>query len=246
MNSTKSPFIHFHIPKTAGTSLRMSMIQGFSSEGVAFMLPDRTLVRTSDLPFKTDELDKARWEARNAGKLNEFSEHIRKINSAKLSRCFELAELEASGSFVATGHFTHADISETVAHLPRTTILRNPLERMWSHYSHWKEAKGRMWWHLSDIDYTEHVRFEEFAVDHALQNYQAKCLGSLAFEVVGITEKLPEFLGEIGLTVSGEIPVLNPGVQGKLPEFNIEFVEEFRQLHALDYELYEAAASNFT
>lgn len=241
----ETTFIHFHIPKTAGTSLRAIFIKRLGEENVAFMMPDRKLVRTSDLPFKTEELDKARRTARETGQLISFSARINAINKEKAYGSFVLSELEAQGIKLAIGHFVHSDIVKTIDHLPRTTVIRDPLERTWSHYSHWKEAQGTMWWHEGEIAYSDQVAFETFAMDPRLANYQTKRLGSLNFKAVGITDKLPEFLEEIGLDLGSGIPTLNPGRYHQVPVFDSGFLEDFKELNAEDYKLYEEVVQKF-
>jgi hypothetical protein len=245
MNKAVEPFIHFHIPKTAGTSLRAACIDQLGPENVAFMMPDRKLVRASDLPFETKQLDRARRLARKVGLLKLFSTGVSVVNQAKDYDSFELAEMLAQNVTLATGHFVHSDITEPVVGIPRTTVLREPLKRAWSHYSHWREAKGAMWWHEGVIAYSDEVKFEMFATDPKLTNYQANCLGSLTFKVIGYSGKLPEFIEEMGLNPDPCIPNLNPGLYREMPSFDPRFLRDFRNMNAVDYGLYEEAVQRF-
>jgi len=236
------PFIHFHIPKTAGTSLRAVFIDQFGAERVAFLLPDRSLVQTSDLPFKTESLDRIRRIARGAGLLNLYSAGVGAINRRRLTKTFSLSAIEQQDIALATGHFTHTDIVDgDVEHLPRTTILRQPLERTWSHYGHWREAKGAMWWHKGGVTYTDDTSFETFALDPQLANYQSLCLGNLSFAAVGVSTNLPAFFEKLGIQPPRAIPVLNPG-RTNMPTFDPGFIRDFEALHAEDYARYEAAS----
>lgn len=237
------PFIHFHIPKTAGTSLRSAFTKQYGPEGVAFRLHDGQLVRISELPFaNTERLDKIRRVARRFGLLNLYSAGVHLLNRGGIRETFDISTLETQNIQVATGHFTHNDITETVMHLPRTTLLREPLARAWSHYGHWREAKGNMWWHSGDVPYADDVSFETFATDPALANFQAKHLGDLGFVVIGTTTDLPGFFEEIGLNPGTSVPKLNPGQHQGLPDFDPGFRRDFAEINAVDYALYEAAA----
>lgn len=235
------PFIHFHLPKTAGTSLRATFIKSLGAENVAFMMPDRRLVRTSDLPFETEQLDTARRAAREAGRLSLFSAEVNAINREKVTNTFPLSEMVTRGVALATGHFVHTDVPETFAGMPRTTIVRDPLARMWSHYAHWREARGTMWWHTGSVPYADDTRFEDFATDPTLANYQAGRLGDLDYAVVGATDNLPAFLTSVGLDATNHIPTLNPGNYRQSPDFDPGFVRDFTTMNTADYELYETA-----
>ena len=237
----EKPIINFHIPKTAGTSLRATFIKSLGAENVAFMMPDRQLVRTSDLPYETEELDRARRIAREAGQLSLFSAQVNAINQEKVIDTFPLSEMVTRGIALATGHFAHTDILTAVADLPRVAIVRDPLARMWSHYTHWQEAKGTMWWHDGNVLYSDNASFEAFATDTALANYQSNRLGGIDFAVVGTTNNLPAFLVEVGLDANNHIPKLNSGNYHEFPALDPGFVRDFTDMNTADYELYEAA-----
>jgi hypothetical protein len=235
---TRSSFVHIHIPKTAGTSLRAVFIGEFGPENVGFMMPNRQFVRASELPFKTEELDKRRRAARVMGRLPAFSETIRTVNQQQDYNFFTLSALSAQNIRVATGHLVPTDISDKAAALPLTTIVRDPLERAVSHYRHWQEARGEMWWHDGSLPYADDVSFEVFANDPALVNYQTRWLGNLAFCAVGTTEKMPEFLEEIGLRSRIPIPRLNLRIGEAALAIDKGFTREFIELNSQDYELY--------
>lgn len=238
-HTTTKPRIHFHIPKTAGTSLRDVLVKHYSPEHVAFLMPTRRLIKTSDLPFDVTHLDMARRAARRVGLLKPFSAAIRRINRDRAG--FSLTELEEHDIQLAIGHFMSSDITEPVADIPRTSVVREPLARMRSHFSHWQEAKGSMWWHKGTIPYGEGVAFEDFATDPALANYQAGCLGGLTFEAIGVADNLPAFLESQGIEPDTPVPTLNPGKRYPRATPDPGFMRDFAELHAADYELYETA-----
>jgi hypothetical protein len=241
----ETPFIHFHIPKTAGTSLRAVLIEEFEPQNVSFMMPNRQFVRASELPFGTEELDKKRRVARAVGQLNAFSEEVRVINKQRAYNFFALDDLNALNIQVATGHLTQADITNTVAHLPRTTVLQDPLTRAFSHYGHWRDARGTMWWHNGTVPFGDDVSFETFASDPMIMNYQARQLGGLTFRAVGVVDKLPEFLEEVGLNTDITVPHLNSGISDEAPRIDRGFIREFVDINREDYELYTVARQRF-
>jgi hypothetical protein len=178
--------------------------------------------------------------ARSVGMLNVYSAVLGRINRKTITNPFDLSTLESQNIQVATGHFKPEDITEGVSHLSRTTILRDPLARARSHYAHWQEAKGNMWWHSGEVPYSDDVTFETFATDPALANYQTKYLGNLSFTAVGTTADLPGFFRGIGLDQEASIPTLNPGKHRETSSFDPGFVRDFTELNAADYALYEA------
>jgi hypothetical protein len=239
--SLEKPFIHFHIPKTAGTSLRATFINGLGADKVAFLMYERNVVRASELPFDTEELDKARRQARETGQLSQFSARIDAMNRGKVYDAFPLSEIGKKGIELATGHFVPTDITEVISGVTRTTVLREPLERAWSHYFHWKEAKGSMWWHDGDVSFSDDVTFERFVTDPKLMNYHARYLGDLGYAAIGVTNNIPAFLEEIGLEPDLRVPSLNSGRYKEMPTFDSGFLRDFKEMNAVDYEMYEEA-----
>lgn len=237
----EKPFIHVHIPKTAGTSLRATFIKNFGPEKVAYLMPEGHLLRTSDLPFESEQLDKARRIARMFGLLHVYSSGLRIINKKLIPQGFDFASLLQQDISVVTGHFESADIPESLLHLPRTTVIREPLARMWSHYTHWREARGNMWWHKGSVPFDKNTQFETFALDPELANYQSSRLGDLGFVAMGTTANLADFFEQIGVDPATRVPSLNPG-RYKMPAgFNPGFLQQFDELHSADYALYDKA-----
>jgi hypothetical protein len=237
----RQPFIHLHIPKTAGTSLRAAYITAFGAERVAFMLPERTLVKTSVLPFKTEQLDELRRVAREQHFLPQFSTMVQRINKNQYYDAFKLEAVVEHDVSVATGHIKHTDITDSVAQLDVTTVVRDPLERIWSHYAHWQEAQGTMWWHDGSIGYSDSVTFEKFASDPLMTNYQSAYLGSLACAVIGIADALPQFMEQVGVGNTPAIPQLNTGSYRSMPKLDVGFIRDFTENNRVDYELYQQA-----
>jgi len=214
------PFINLHIPKTAGTSMRAALIDDFGADRVAFMMFERQAVRASELPFGVEEMDIERRAARDAGQLATFSARMSEANRTIDYDAFSLSEIRSRDVDVATGHFNHKDITQDIMDVPLVTILRDPLERAWSHFSQWREAKGSIWWHSSDVIYSDDVSFEEFVTDQKLVNYQSQWLGELSISVTGVTTNLSEFLEQVGVRPDTRIPLLNPGMHRGVPSLS--------------------------
>jgi len=232
--------VYFHIPKTAGTSLRAAFVENLGADRVAFRLSDGSMIRMSDMRFDIEALDKARRLARSLGMLKPFSSVIRSIDGSSSASTFSLAQLREHSIHLATGHFTAEDIDSGSEAFPRTTLVRDPLLRMWSHYRHWQEAKGTMHWHRGSVPYTRKATFQEFSLDPLMHNYQASCLGGLDFEVIGNSYDLGGFLDKLGFG-STDIPILNPGKHNGMPHLDAGFIREFEDCNQLDYNLYYRA-----
>jgi hypothetical protein len=158
---------------------------------------------------------------------------------------------------VACGHFCANAVIEAVPGALTTLVLRDPLERVISHYHHWKKNKGHGWFRLS-APY-RHFRniqegFRYFAFHEDMQNYQTGALGGMSvsdFDLVGTTEQMGRFfegfLALIDFHGSGRritIPRLNRASQKSTrQELGIDraFEERFRKFHCLDYQNYDAA-----
>jgi hypothetical protein len=188
----------------------------------------------------TERLDRARRVARSIGLLNLYSAGVHHLNKRNTAETFGLSNLEAQNIQVATGHFTYEDIAEGVTGFPRTTVLRDPLARARSHYAHWQEARGNMWWHDGSVPYGDKVSFEDFATDLAIANYQTKRMGGLGFAIIGTSDNLPGFFEEIGIDLERTIPRLNPGKYRDVPNLDPGFMRDFTELNAADYVLYES------
>ena len=239
----RQPFVHVHIPKTAGTSLRAAFIKGFGAERVAFMMPERSFVKTSELVFDTEELDQLRRIARKRQTLPQFSIMVQRMNKDQYYSTFGLEDILNQNISVATGHIRHTDLVSSASALDHTTVVRDPLQRAWSHYVHWREARGSMWWHDGTVPYSDEVSFEAFVNDPALANYQSNYLGKLACAEIGSANKLDQFIARLGLNGSVTVPKLNTGLYEALPNFDSAFIRNFTELNRADYELFALSES---
>ena len=159
------------------------------------------------------------------------------------------------------GHFVADQFDEQLSDRPkiRAVVLRDPLERMASHYDHWKRYEGHSIWRVN-IPYNPSMSFEDFATLPEMRDYQLQALGRLGledFDVVGVTETVDQSVGQFLqlLAEEGTMPIvpeahdvqlghLNRTPQGT--KTNVETLgsaalQSIRAYHAEDIELYAQA-----
>lgn len=257
-----------HIPKTAGTSVRSAIEHNVGPEGVYIYSPqvDRLVPSSSNLlPQTSNMIEAVRWGITNpllGPLLLRVYPLIDSINKGRIRKRYPNLEIPDKAK-VIFGHFSANKFDELLTHEPiRGVIIRDPLERMRSHYDHWKRNKGKADWGI-DVQYDSNMTFEQFALLSQLQNYQTQALAGMdihTFDVVGITEDTEEFiqtfLGRLrqeGLINSEQTEIhqrrLNTtSPRRKTPTQNLDqkFLELFRQFHSEDYDLYEKAKEIYT
>jgi hypothetical protein len=152
---------------------------------------------------------------------------------------------------VIFGHFAvdRFDDVEDASDASYRVVVREPLDRMVSHYRFSQQQRGyapalRGWMSGQDID----LAFPDFALDASVHNFQTRYTGTdpNRYDLIGTVDRLPAFLATAGLIESGSVvpfknktkwegrpadPILNdPGFQ-----------RDFQAAHAADYEFYQAA-----
>lgn len=142
---------------------------------------------------------------------------------------------------VIVGHFTAAQMLRILPAKENAyrVIIREPLERMWSHYYYWRKHKGDVG-HMVVPAFREDMTFEEFALLPEMQNYQTKAVGRdlSIYDYIGTIEGLRKFaLDTKLLNPSDPTPCVNH-FSDELPELNRGFLEQFKEFHAEDYQLY--------
>lgn len=151
------------------------------------------------------------------------------------------------------GHFVADHFDDVISNPFRTVVLRDPLDRMISHFKYWKEAKG-VTNHRIDIPFDINMTFIDFQSSQCLQNFQSSALGSLSindFDLVGVTQKLPNFVNNFvkrcpiqGRVTTEDLRKLNssPG-KTDYHQFGIDvnFIKKFKCANELDYMNYNRA-----
>jgi len=149
------------------------------------------------------------------------------------------------------GHFIADEFNE-VQSSPHFTmiVLRDPLKRMKSWFRYLKGCAGPINQRL-DVKIDPRMTFREFAFHKSLVNWQAQALGNtdLAdFDLVGTSERMPEFLTELNRRFdlrfgqAMQVPHLNRSLYyAGAVRTDSAFENEFKRLHATDYELHARA-----
>lgn len=250
-------FVHVstHIEKTAGTSLQEFYARYYG--------PKRVYIYSSG----TDSLicaDRFLMRAR----VNLIADRLRTISKqfglTALAHSFVINHLSnrslggmqkkiPTNCSVIHGHFVADSFDDVISNPFRTVILRDPLDRMLSHFKYWKEAKG-VTNHRIDIPFDGKMTFNDFQSAQCLQNFQSSALGNLSirdFDLVGVTQNLPNFISEFtrkcpieGRAVGGELKKLNASPKRTdYAQFGIDahFMKAFKHNNELDYFNYNCA-----
>lgn len=253
-----------HIEKTAGTSVRYATEQAVGAEHVAIYSPEADRLAPSSeglMPATTPLLDRIRMSFSNpvlGPMLVILYPMISGVYRERIRRRHPTLEIP-EGTNVIFGHFAADKFDGMLNQEPiRGIIIRDPLDRMRSHYDHWKRNRGYEDWRVH-IPFRRGMTFEEFAMLPQLQNYQTQALAGKdisTFDVVGVTEHTEEFteaflqrLAQEGLTLPDHMSNfeqrrlnITPQRQRSSTEgLSLEFLQAFQEFHAQDYVLYEQA-----
>jgi hypothetical protein len=214
--------VSVHLPKTAGSSLRVVLERHFGS---------RLLLDYADLPINTPAAIRNRKALQDAASLNN--------RNYGAYGCIH-------------GHFLPAKylpLKESIGAL-FVTWLRDPLERMCSHYNFWKrtyDPYSAPALHRRVVE--ESWSLEQFCFAAELKNFYAQFTWGFRaefFDFIGITEHIDEdmtvfarrFLG----TELKEVPTANVAPSDNSTEFlGANFHRQFRDFHEEDYRIYQAA-----
>jgi hypothetical protein len=129
------------------------------------------------------------------------------------------------------------------------TWMRDPVERILSHYYFWKENSTENMGALHQRMINENWSLEEFICAPELQNVYTQFLWKFPlenFDFIGITENIkedyPYFASKYLKQKVEQVPHVNP-TSGKKDssEVSNEVLEKIRALNAADYKLYEHA-----
>lgn len=146
------------------------------------------------------------------------------------------------------GHFSPSMITPIKRTIFKSTVIREPLLRMYSQYEHWKRIKGFAAWR-HNIKYDPNITFEDYAFLPALKNFQSNALeykDLSYFDLVGTTDHLDTFMSRIEQefgTHQGnfEQKKLNTNTKKTSRSFEKGFEKKFKMHHKDDYDLYQKA-----
>lgn len=243
-----SPEIHVHVPKSAGITIRGLLIEKYGPENV--YSNDVVSGRLASMAKQGFKADNSQRGGRN--KLAKIvTPTMAQVGLAIRDRLIgEEPSVVIKKASAVIGHFA-VDTFDTIPEASQAdyfTVLRNPLDRMVSHYRYLKQldhkmAKMRHW----GAGHNPHRPFTEFALDERLQNYATKFTGTDLgrYALVGTFERLDDFCNAIGLSIPGQLaPNLNEGKwHGQVNGIDDPgFVRDFEKFHSLDYETYHQVA----
>jgi hypothetical protein len=217
---TDKTIISVHIPKTAGSSFKKILEAYFE---------DKILFDYEDAPINTPPF-------------------FRKYKALKDS--FLIPKKLHGNTRCIHGHFlpykySRLDRNKTLF----VTWLRNPLERMISHYKYWTRTYTPQSPRLHRKIVEEKWSLEDFCFSPAMRNFYAQFLWSYPhelFDFIGITERFDEDLQAFGRiflkkenleTARANIaPLVHP-----IWSPSQEFRSRFEEFHAEDYRMYREA-----
>jgi hypothetical protein len=249
MNTAEKPLAAFvHVPKTAGTSLRSVVAAHYG--------PERTWLyqATAEGFFQADGAilnpDKVGTQTRMKPLLNVLPTIVLKAGISYAARNATPPESALAQASAAIGHVPFATWQEWAAPRPVAlyTVVREPLERMVSHYRYMQQNRRlprpfKGWMVYGDAAQP----FDAFALSEPVRNVQTSYTGTelATYEGVGISEDLDGFLRRIGmLATSAVAPQLRVGAQPFERTALLRdpgFRRAFEDFHADDYAFYEAA-----
>jgi hypothetical protein len=240
----ETPLVNVHIEKTAGRTVRTIFIDNFGERNVLTYNPATdSLLRASDRLIATERQERTERVVSNKVLIPLARIGLRAARAIESTKSFRPECLPEDFS-VITGHFpaSRFEVFLPPEQAEYVTVLRHPLDRMRSHYEHWKRTRGTASFRV-DIPYDETMDFEHFALAQELLNYQADAISidPTRFRSIGTVEYLDNYLEELGLKHSTDsTPHLNKADYREI-DFTMSFLAQFEEAHSLDYELFHKA-----
>ena len=245
---TNKKIHHFHIPKTAGTTLRYEFCKQFGAKNVFYFDPHTGRASPSNTRLLATELP-AIDSMKNI--VNKHSLHrslqpiIFAMKSLQRITSSKPENVKDNPHRVLTGHFTYEDLTSWgIEPEVSVSVIRDPLQRAWSHFKHWKRSKGNFPL-PNEIPYTPDFSFESFISTPDLINYQSRWIGRQSLTHIGVSEQLDKLLEEVGITPSDPVKHLNSDYGLSIPEISSLALKKFKANNEADYALYESAAKKW-
>lgn len=244
-----------HIEKTAGTSVQRVLEKLYGEQNVFIYDVASGSFTRSDQGKPTTNLlwDAVRYQFLKTHLLNAIYKMVANYEAQRLPR-YEITELPESARALH-GHFNSDFFDDTHTPTIHTVVMREPLERMVSHFRHWQRRKGTTNMR-TNIPYDGNLSFYEFAMLPELRNFQTNSLSGKdlkSFDLVGVTELLDEHAQGL-VSIAQELDGVErnpenfkPKTLNRTPnthsvlDIDGNFLQCFRVFHRLDYENYSLA-----
>lgn len=246
----KRVHLSIHIERTAGTSLLAELVKEYGADRTLIYQPqtDR-LLRVSDIPISPASkfLNNLKYKLEGTLLLRTIYNWYDKV--VKWDKAvFKWISPEKIPEETAAihGHFSPQRFRGLVENPMMTVVLRDPLERMISHYFHWKRTGGKAGWRI-ETPFDPSLGFVQFARREEMHNFQSKVLAGKKlqdFDYVGVTKNLDYFLGKIRGNNHGKAPNMHSvAKKPKYAELGITegFIKKFKKYNAKDYKNYSLA-----
>lgn len=220
--------ISLHIPKSAGTSFKILLESYYKNS----FLEDY-----DDLPLNKP-FEQALEEAER------FSENL---NSFKRLKYFIKGIKCIHGHFLIRKYIKFVNYDNVIF----ITWVREPLERMQSHYDYWYRTYNpkttKAFLHKKVVE--EKWSFETFCFSEEMKNIYSKFFHDFSlddFDFIGVTEFFNEdatyFMKKLQPNKSIDIPFNNVSPDKKTKKmYDENFVLKFKDFHSADYVIYDYA-----
>lgn len=247
--------INLHIEKTAGTSVQCLLQEAYGPENVLiYKARSHTFVRGSD--YNLDRADPRVDLLKRVFQKTHLMPVVSRIN-VLVSGNKEVSHIAFDGlrnvDYKAVhGHFTMDMFKGILSSSFNTIVVRDPLERMKSHYMHWQRNHGNTLFRVN-VSWNSAVTFADFAENPRLKNYQSQAIADRDlgdFDLVGTTENFDNFFRKLAILITddnlagGCVPRLNRTVKrsnNSVLGITSEYIEHFKQTHETDYKMYKEA-----
>jgi hypothetical protein len=240
------PIVFVHVEKAGGRSTRQTLIEHYGGKDVLlYRVGSDTVSPASKNARMRRELGKLSRKKTVKPLLNIGDALVR---AAEISSGPHSLESLPDDFKVIAGHFTMDRISKVlpIEKHRYISVVREPLERMRSHFEHWKETRGNADFRVR-VPYDSSTGFEAFALLPEMQNYQLAAIGAglEQYHLLGVTAELDGFLEELGVLSDGNRSPKIGVAKYERPEYDPVFLANFEEFHALDYALYADVASDW-
>lgn len=240
--------IHLHIPKTAGTSLRRALVDTYGPNNVYHYDPEGGGFVRSNLRLTASErslIDHIKSNVYARRTFRVVKPLFRIVRAGEKALTASPENVVAHDFKALSGHFTGNDLLRwNVPQAPTVTTVRDPLERVWSQYRHWLRSEG-LAFSRPEAPFDPATRFEDYAMQPHLANYQHRRIGSWPIQFAATTDSLPQLIEGLGLTPDGT-PRLNVGQSLEMPLLDRGFVRDFEEANTKDYELFAVSQEGRT